>query len=156
MLVDPITLPETATVKDARSLMRKHKIGGIPSVSNNNKLIGSVTNRDLRFEHYVDKTLGSIMTRDNLITAKEKTSLEEAEKILHQYKVEKLPIVNKDSVLVGLITFKDIEKKMNFPNACKDDMGRLRVGAAVGDRKSTRLNSSHVARSYAVFCLKKK
>ena len=132
MIVEPVTIPETATVKDARSLMRKHKIGGIPIVSDNNKLIGIVTNRDLRFEHYVDKTLGSIMTRDNLITAKEKTSLEEAEKILQQYKVEKLPIVNKDSVLVGLITFKDIEKKMNFPNACKDDMGRLRVGAAVG------------------------
>src|SRR5690625_6533494 len=76
--------------------MRKHKIGGIPIVSDTNKLIGIVTNRDLRFEHYVDKTLGSIMTRDNLITAKEKTSLEEAEKILQQYKVEKLPIVNKD------------------------------------------------------------
>lgn len=132
MIVDPVTLPETATVKDARALMRKHKIGGIPIVSDSNKLIGIVTNRDLRFEHYVDKELGNIMTSDNLVTAKEKTSLEEAEKILQQYKVEKLPIVNKDSVLVGLITFKDIEKKMNFPNACKDDMGRLRVGAAVG------------------------
>lgn len=132
MIVDPVTLPETATVKDARALMRKHKIGGIPIVSDNNKLIGIVTNRDLRFEHYVDKKLGSIMTKENLITAKEKTSLEEAEKILQKYKVEKLPIVNKDSILVGLITFKDIEKKMNFPNACKDSMGRLRVGAAVG------------------------
>lgn len=132
MIVDPVTLPPSATVKDARALMRKHKIGGIPIVEENNRLIGIVTNRDLRFEHYVDKKLGTIMTSDNLITAKEKTSLEEAEEILQQYKVEKLPIVNKDKVLVGLITFKDIEKKMNFPNACKDDMGRLRVGAAVG------------------------
>ncbi|MCC5908511.1 MAG: IMP dehydrogenase [Balneolaceae bacterium] len=132
MIVDPVTLPADATVKDARALMKKHKIGGIPIVESDNRLIGIVTNRDLRFEHYVDKKLGNIMTRENLITAKENTSLEEAEEILQQYKVEKLPIVNKDKILVGLITFKDIEKKMNFPNACKDEMGRLRVGAAVG------------------------
>ena len=132
MIVDPVTLPPDATVKDARALMRKHKIGGIPIVEDGNRLIGIVTNRDLRFEHYVDKKLGNIMTSENLITAKENTSLEEAEEILQQYKVEKLPIVNKNKILVGLITFKDIEKKMNFPNACKDDMGRLRVGAAVG------------------------
>ncbi len=132
MIVDPVTLPPDATVKDARALMRKHKIGGIPIVEQGNRLIGIVTNRDLRFEHYVDKKLGNIMTSENLITAKENTSLDEAEEILQQYKVEKLPIVNKNKILVGLITFKDIEKKMNFPNACKDDMGRLRVGAAVG------------------------
>ena len=132
MIVDPVTLPADATVKDARMLMRKHKIGGIPIVEEGNRLIGIVTNRDLRFEHYVDKKLGTIMTSKNLITAKENTSLEEAEEILQQYKVEKLPIVNSSQILVGLITFKDIEKKMNFPNACKDDMGRLRVGAAVG------------------------
>src|SRR6056297_813306 len=132
MIVDPVTLPADATVKDARALMKKHKIGGIPIVEKDNKLVGIVTNRDLRFEHYVDKKLGNIMTSENLVTAKENTSLEEAEEILQQYKVEKLPIVNKNGVLVGLITFKEIEKKMNFPNACKDDMGRLRVGAAVG------------------------
>jgi IMP dehydrogenase len=132
MIVDPVTLPADATVKDARALMQKHKIGGIPIVEKDNKLIGIVTNRDLRFEHYVDKKLGNIMTIENLITAKENTSLEEAEEILQQYKVEKLPIVNKNGILVGLITFKDIEKKMNFPNACKDEMGRLRVGAAIG------------------------
>lgn len=131
MIVDPVTLPPEATVKDARALMKKHKIGGIPIVKND-KLIGIVTNRDLRFEHYVDKKLGNIMTKENLVTAKENTSLEEAEEILQEYKVEKLPIVDKDMMLVGLITFKDIEKKMNFPMACKDDMGRLRVGAAVG------------------------
>jgi len=132
MIVDPVTLPASATVKDARALMKKHKIGGIPIVEDDNKLVGIVTNRDLRFEHYVDKLLSSIMTKENLITATEGTNLEEAEEILQQYKVEKLPIVNKDKKLVGLITFKDIEKKMNFPNACKDEMGRLRVGAAVG------------------------
>ena len=132
MIVDPVTLPEDATVREARGLMEKHKIGGIPIIENNNKLIGIVTNRDLRFEHYVDKKLSSIMTRDNLITAREGTTLEEAEKLLQKHKVEKLPIVDDDMRLVGLITFKDIEKKMNFPNACKDEMGRLRVGAAVG------------------------
>ncbi len=132
MIVDPVTLPMDATVKDARALMRKHKIGGIPIVKNNNKLIGIVTNRDLRFEHYVDKKLSEIMTTENLITAKQGTDLEQAEKILQEYKVEKLPIVDSNNILVGLITFKDIEKKMNFPNACKDSMGRLRVGAAVG------------------------
>ncbi|MEX0904311.1 MAG: IMP dehydrogenase [Balneolaceae bacterium] len=132
MIVDPVTLPATATVKEARALMRKHKIGGIPIVENDNRLIGIVTNRDLRFEHYVDKKLGNIMTSENLVTAKQNTNLEKAEKILQKYKVEKLPIIDSDSHLVGLITFKDIEKKMNFPNACKDSMGRLRVGAAVG------------------------
>lgn len=132
MIVDPITLPEGATVKDARSLMKKHQIGGIPIVEEDNTLIGIVTNRDLRFERYVDKKLSSIMTHENLVTAREGTTLEEAEKVLQQHKVEKLPIVDNDHKLVGLITFKDIEKKMNFPHACKDDMGRLRVGAAVG------------------------
>ncbi len=132
MIVDPITLPEDATVKEARRLMKKHKIGGIPIVEGDNILIGIVTNRDLRFERYVDKELSSIMTHENLITAREGTTLEEAERVLQKHKVEKLPIVDDDRRLVGLITFKDIEKKMNFPNACKDDMGRLRVGAAVG------------------------
>lgn len=132
MIVDPVTLPADATVKDARALMRKHKIGGIPIVETNNLLVGIVTNRDLRFEHYVDKKLGEIMTSENLVTAKQGTTLDEAEQILQEYKVEKLPIVDNNNILVGLITFKDIEKKMNFPNACKDDMGRLRVGAAVG------------------------
>jgi IMP dehydrogenase len=103
MIVDPVTLPPDATVKDARALMKKHKIGGIPIVESDNRLIGIVTNRDLRFEHYVDKKLGNIMTRENLITAKENTNLEEAEEILQQYKVEKLPIVNgEENVLVGL------------------------------------------------------
>src|SRR6056297_3579662 len=132
MTVDPVTLPADATVKDARALMRKHKIGGIPIVEANNLLVGIVTNRDLRFEHYVDKKLGEIMTSENLVTAKQGTTLDEAEQILQEYKVEKLPIVDSNNILVGVITFQDIEKKMNFPNACKDDMGRLRVGAAVG------------------------
>jgi IMP dehydrogenase len=137
MIVDPVTLKEGATVRDARGLMKRHKIGGIPIVEEDDTLIGIVTNRDLRFEHFVDKPLNTIMTRENLITAREGTTLKEAEQILQEHKVEKLPIVDGDMKLVGLITFKDIEKKMNFPNACKDDMGRLRVGAAVGVTANT-------------------
>jgi IMP dehydrogenase len=132
MIVDPVTLSKENTVRDARALMKKHKIGGIPIVSDDNTLIGIVTNRDLRFEHFVDKPLHTIMTTDHLITAREGTTLEQAERILQEHKVEKLPITNDGDKLVGLITFKDIEKKMNFPHACKDELGRLRVGAAVG------------------------
>lgn len=132
MIVDPVTLKKGATVKEARALMRKQKIGGIPIVNDAGILIGIVTNRDLRFESAMNKKLGEIMTHEDLITAKEGTNLKQAEEILQQHKVEKLPIVDNNNKLVGLITFKDIEKKMNFPNACKDDMGRLRVGAAVG------------------------
>ncbi len=132
MIVDPVTLKKEATVKEARALMRKQKIGGIPIVDDSGILIGIVTNRDLRFESAMNKKLGEIMTHEDLITAKEGTNLQQAEEILQKHKVEKLPIVDNNNKLVGLITFKDIEKKMNFPNACKDDMGRLRVGAAVG------------------------
>jgi len=132
MIVDPVTLDENSTVKDARSLMRTHKIGGIPIVDDAGILIGIVTNRDLRFESDMSKKLGEIMTKEDLYTAKEGTTLKQAEKILQHFKVEKLPIVDSKNKLVGLITFKDIEKKMNFPNACKDSLGRLRVGAAVG------------------------
>ncbi len=132
MIVDPVTLHKTATINDARALMSMHKIGGIPIVDEKGLLIGIVTNRDLRFESELGRKLGEIMTHENLITAKEGTTLKQAEQILQKYKVEKLPIVDNSNKLVGLITFKDIEKKMNFPNACKDELGRLRVGAAVG------------------------
>jgi IMP dehydrogenase len=132
MIVDPVTLDAESTVQDARNLMRTHKIGGIPIIDENGILIGIVTNRDLRFESELHKKLGNIMTKENLITGKQGTNLQQAEEILQTHKVEKLPIVDEKNKLVGLITFKDIEKKMNFPNACKDSMGRLRVGAAVG------------------------
>lgn len=132
MIVDPVTLKEGATVREARALMKKQKIGGIPIVDDAGILVGIVTNRDLRFESEMGKKLGDIMTHENLYTAKEGTNLKQAEQILQHYKVEKLPIVDSNNKLVGLITFKDIEKKKNFPNACKDEMGRLRVGAAVG------------------------
>ncbi len=132
MIVDPVTLQKQSTVKDARAVMSQHKIGGIPIVDAAKKLLGIVTNRDLRFETNPARLLSEIMTTGNLITAKSGTTLEEAEKLLQTYKIEKLPIVDENYTLVGLITFKDIEKKKNFPNACKDEMGRLRVGAAVG------------------------
>ncbi len=137
MIVDPVTLPADSTVQDAREIMAKHKIGGIPIVDENRKLEGIVTNRDLRFERGKNRKLGSIMTQERLITSKIGTTLEEAEQTLQEFKVEKLPIVDEKGVLVGLITFKDIEKKKNFPKACKDDMGRLRTGAAVGVAEDT-------------------
>jgi IMP dehydrogenase len=132
MIVDPVTLKREARVAEARSLMKRLQIGGIPIVDENHVLEGIVTNRDLRFESDPATRLGDIMTCENLVTGKEGTTLETAEKLLQKYKIEKLPIVNDDGVLIGLITFKDIEKKKNFPNACKDELGRLRVGAAVG------------------------
>ena len=137
MIVDPVTLGKEATVREARNIMKKHKIGGIPVVDEQDFLLGIVTNRDLRFEPEMNKKLGTIMTTENLITAEVGTTLKQAEQILQKYKVEKLPIVSDDNKLMGLITFKDIEKKMNFPNACKDEMGRLRVGAAVGVTEDT-------------------
>ncbi len=132
MIVDPVTLKADALVQDARDLMARHRIGGIPIVDEHGTLKGIVTNRDLRFESNMSKKLGDIMTKNPLITANEGTNLVQAEEILQTHKVEKLPIVDEHQKLVGLITFKDIEKKMNFPNACKDELGRLRVGAAVG------------------------
>jgi len=132
MIIDPITLLETATLADALKIMREFKIGGIPVVDNANKLVGILTNRDLRFQSNLSQPVTGIMTSQNLITAKAGFTLEEAESILQQYRIEKLPIVNDDYQLVGLITYKDILKKKNHPNACKDELGRLRVGAAVG------------------------
>lgn len=132
MIVDPVTLPPDATIRDARNLMSTHKIGGIPVVDTSRTLLGIVTNRDLRFETDPERKLSEIMTSENLVTAGIGTDLAEAERLLQNYKVEKLPIVEGKGTLVGLITFKDIEKKKNFPHACKDHLGRLRVGAAVG------------------------
>ncbi|QCR23383.1 IMP dehydrogenase [Pontibacter sp. SGAir0037] len=132
MIMDPITLEETATLGDAVQIMTEHKIGGIPVVNSENKLTGIITNRDLRFEKDLTQKVSSIMTRDNLITAEKGTDLAKAEDILQQYKIEKLPVVDQDGKLVGLITYKDILKKKDRPNACKDEYGRLRVGAAVG------------------------
>jgi IMP dehydrogenase len=132
MILDPITLHIDSTVGDALKIMRENKIGGIPVVDSEKKLIGIVTNRDLRFQKDASKAVSEVMTKDNLITAEEGINLEGAEEVLQQHKIEKLPIINKSGTLMGLITYKDILKKKDKPNACKDEFGRLRVGAAVG------------------------
>ncbi|MEQ9466190.1 MAG: IMP dehydrogenase [Ekhidna sp.] len=132
MILDPITLHVDATVADAEAIMKENKIGGIPVVDKDDKLIGIVTNRDLRFEKKPKKPVKDIMTKDNLITATAEVGLNEAEAILQKHKIEKLPIVDKNGKLTGLITYKDILKNKDRPNACKDEYGRLRVGAAVG------------------------
>ena len=131
MIVDPVTLPITATVGDAEALMRRFKIGGIPIVNEKNQLIGILTNRDLRFEENMQAPITTLMTAENLITAPVGTTLDQAREILQKHKIEKLPVVEND-VLVGLITYKDIMKVQDYPNACKDALGRLVVGAAVG------------------------
>ena len=132
MIFDPITIKANATVADALSLMKEYKIGGIPVVDGQHKLIGIVTNRDLRFEQVLKRPIREIMTRENLITTSQETDLEMAADILQNYKIEKLPVVDENYKLIGLITYKDITKAKDRPNACKDSMGRLRVAAAVG------------------------
>ena len=132
MIQDPVTLSQNATVGEAFKMMKEFQIGGIPIVSDSNKLVGIVTNRDLRFQKDLSILVSAVMTKENLITAPEGTTLKEAESILQDYKIEKLPVVREDGTLSGLITFKDIQKFKNYPSACKDEHGRLRVGAAVG------------------------
>src|SRR5213594_871988 len=131
MILDPITIAPDQTIRDAHQLMSKYRISGIP-VTKNGKLVGILTNRDLRFENRIDLKVSQVMTRERLVTAPEGTSLEKAREILHEYRIEKLPVVNKRFELKGLITIKDIEKRIKYPHACKDSHGRLRVGAAVG------------------------
>jgi IMP dehydrogenase len=137
MILNPITLTPDRKVRDALEIMSTYRISGIPIVDSNGKLVGIVTNRDLRFEPDPDAEISRYMTNSNLITAPVGTTLEEAEKILQKYKIEKLPVIDKNGYLKGLITFKDIQKKKKYPNACKDELGRLRVGAAVGIRSDT-------------------
>lgn len=132
MILDPVTLHINSVVRDAEAIMREYKIGGIPVVNEAGNLAGIITNRDLRFHKNMDTPVRDIMTKDNLITAPEDITLQKAEGILQKHRIEKLPIVNKKGKLVGLITYKDILKKKNKPNACQDKYGRLRVGAAVG------------------------
>ena len=131
MILDPITISPDQTIRDAHDLMAKYRISGIP-VTKAGKLVGILTNRDLRFETRMDLKVSQVMKRDKLITAPEGTSLEKAREILHEHRIEKLPVVNKQFELKGLITIKDIEKRIKYPNACKDAHGRLRVGAALG------------------------
>ena len=132
MIVDPVTLTEDKLVIDALNLMKQHKIGGIPVVNGESKLIGILTNRDLRFEKELNKPINGIMTTENLVTAPAGTTLNQAKDILQKHRIEKLPVVDDDYKLIGLITFKDIMKLESHPNATKDNLGRLVAGAAVG------------------------
>jgi IMP dehydrogenase len=131
MIVDPVTIGPDQLISDALEVMRRYKISGVP-VTQGGKLVGILTNRDLRFETRTDVPVGSVMTKKNLITVPVGTTLEEAEQILHEHRVEKLLVVNGDYELKGLITVKDIQKKLKYPNASKDEKGRLRVGGAIG------------------------
>ena len=132
MILDPVKLLENALVGDALKLMAENRIGGIPVVDEQDRLVGIVTNRDLRFEKRMSRPVAEVMTKTDIITAKPDTSMAQAEDILQEYKIEKLPVVNAKGTLVGLITYKDIIKLKQRPNACKDNFGRLRVAAAIG------------------------
>ena len=132
MIYDPVTIRRGSTVKDALDMMFDYHIGGIPVVDEDNRLVGIVTNRDLRFERRLDKKIDEVMTHENLVTTHQQTDLTAAAQILQENKIEKLPVVDKDNHLVGLITYKDITKAKDKPMACKDEKGRLRVAAGVG------------------------
>ncbi len=132
MIVDPVTMRPDQQIREALAVMRRYKISGLPVTDESGHLVGILTNRDLRFETDDKKTIGELMTRDNLITVPEGTTLDEAKALLHKHRIEKLLVVDAEGSLTGLITVKDIQKMIEFPNACKDAMGRLRVAAAVG------------------------
>ncbi len=132
MIHEPITIRKEGTVSDALSLMKEYKIGGIPVVDSENKLIGIVTNRDLRFQQEMKRAIQEVMTSENIITTTRNTDLAKAAEILQEHKIEKLPVIDSDRKLIGLITYKDITKSKDRPNSCKDSRGRLRVAAAVG------------------------
>jgi IMP dehydrogenase len=137
MIFDPITIKKERTVGDALNLMKEYKIGGIPVVDGSHILIGIVTNRDLRFEQDMNKSIGQVMTSENIVTTSQETDLEKAADILQYHKIEKLPVVDNKNRLIGLITYKDITKAKDRPNACKDPKGRLRVAAAIGTSAET-------------------
>jgi IMP dehydrogenase len=131
MIVNPITMSPDQKIHEAMEVMRRYRISGLP-ITSEGKLVGILTNRDLRFETRLNINISELMTKENLITVPVGTTLEEAESILHRHRIEKLPVVDREHRLKGLITFKDIQKKIAYPNACKDSLGRLRVGAAIG------------------------
>jgi IMP dehydrogenase len=140
MIVNPITLSPTHRIHEALDLMKKYRISGVPITqdgSQEGRLVGILTNRDLRFESNLDQPIGNIMTRENLVTVPVGTTLDESREILHKHKIEKLLVVDRDFMLQGLITVKDIQKMVKYPDACKDALGRLRCGAAVGIAKDT-------------------
>ncbi len=147
MIIDPVTLNSESLVVDAKNCMKKYKIGGIPIVSKNGKLVGIVTNRDLRFEKDNTKKLSQVMTSKNLITAKVGTSMSQAEEILQTHKIEKLPVVNSRGILIGLITFRDINKHSEKPTSNKDNLGRLIVSAAIGTDKDFKKRAEKLIKS---------
>src|SRR5271157_2499044 len=154
MIVDPVTMSPDAKVSDALEVMQKYKISGVPITLKDGRLVGILTNRDLRFETRFDLPISEVMTKDNLITVSVGTTLEEAEKILHRHRVEKLLVVDDQYFLKGLITVKDIQKKLKYPNAAKDPQGRLRVGAAVGSTGDFLERAQElVARKVDVLCV---
>src|SRR5499426_3313379 len=131
MIVDPVTVNPEQPIAEALAVMQRYRISGLP-VTRGGQLVGILTNRDLRFEKRLDRTVGEVMTRERLVTARPGITLDEAKEILHRYRIEKLPVVDEQNQLRGLITVKDIEKAIRYPRAAKDDLGRLRVGAAIG------------------------
>ena len=147
MIIDPVTLDSNSLVIDAKNSMKKYKIGGIPIVSKTGKLIGIVTNRDLRFEKDDLKKLSEVMTNKNLITAKAGTSMSQAEEILQTHKIEKLPVVDEKGILIGLITFRDINKHSEKPTSNKDKLGRLMVAAAIGTDKDFKKRAEYLIKS---------
>ena len=138
VIVDPIYIRADSTLADAKAITDNYKISGVPVVDEYGKLIGILTNRDIRFEQDLNKRVGDLMTKDSLITAKVGTTLEEAKEIMHKHRIEKLPIVDENYTLKGLITIKDIQKRIEYPNSCKDSFGRLKVGAAIGVKQFDR------------------
>ena len=137
MIYDPVTIKRGSTVKDALGIMAEYKIGGIPVVDDENYLVGIVTNRDLRFERDMSKHIDEVMTKENIVTTAPGTDMETASEILQRNKIEKLPVVDENGKLIGLITYKDITKAKDKPMACKDSKGRLRVAAGVGVTNDT-------------------
>ena len=146
MIVDPVTIAADAPLHEALQMMKQYRISGIP-VTRGRRLIGILTNRDIRFEKTLSLKVADVMTHEGLITAPVGTTMEEAQKILHRHRIEKLPVVDAAGDLKGLITIKDIEKKIKYPNACKDDLGRLRVGAAVGVGDDAKVRTDALVRA---------
>ena len=157
MIYDPVTIRRGKTVRDALEMMRSYHIGGVPVVDDDGHLVGIVTNRDLRFERRLDKAIDEVMTHENLVTTHARTDLAAAAQILQEHKIEKLPVVDANNKLVGLITYKDITKAKDKPMACKDEKGRLRVAAGVGVTADTmaRLEALVSAGADAVVNIKK-
>ncbi|HYL05063.1 MAG TPA: IMP dehydrogenase, partial [Thermoanaerobaculia bacterium] len=132
MIVDPVTMRPDQSIREALTMMSRYKISGVPVTDAEGHLVGILTNRDLRFENHLERRIGELMTKENLVTVPEGTTLEQAKQLLHQHRIEKVLVVDREGNLKGLITVKDIQKMAQYPNACKDELGRLRVGAAVG------------------------